>query len=169
MRPAPSPWIAWIDLATAMVALARTGCKAATVKPESPRVPKRTLQPKNLSFQPRPTYPYSPGTEAGGWVFTAGQVAWDEHSQIVGSGDVEAQTRQVLSNIRSVLAEAGASMADVVKCNVYLADIRTFQTMNRVFAEFFPDEPPARTTVQAALADEAMLVEIEAIAFTGRT
>ncbi len=130
-------------------------------------MPKRTLRPANLSFQPRPTYPYSPGTAAGGWVFTAGQVCWNERSEIVGRGDVAAQTRQVLSNVRSVLHEAGATMDDVVKCNVYLADIRAFQAMNDVFAEFFPHDPPARTTVQARLADADMLVEIEAIAYLG--
>ncbi len=130
-------------------------------------MPKQTLSPPNLSFQPRPTYPYSPGTAAAGWIFTSGQVAWNENSEIVGIGDVATQARQVLSNVRSVLQQAGATMADVLKCNVYLADIRSFQTMNDIFAEFFPEDPPARTTVQALLADERMLVEIEAIAYIG--
>jgi reactive intermediate/imine deaminase len=130
-------------------------------------MPKQVLRPKNLSFQPRPTYPYSPGASAGGWVFTAGQVAWDEHGQIVGLGDVRAQTRQVLRNVVSILREAGADVADVLKCNVYLADMRYFQAMNEVFAEVFATDPPARTTVQAALAEPEMLVEIEAIAFIG--
>ncbi|WP_075214003.1 RidA family protein [Mongoliimonas terrestris] len=129
-------------------------------------MPKTTLVPPNLSFQPRPSYPYSPGAAAAGFVYTAGQVAWDHEGRLVGGGDVAAQTRQVLSNIRSILAEAGATLDDVLKCNVYLADIRTFDAMNAVFAEFFPDKPPARTTVQAALAEPEMLVEIEAIAFT---
>jgi reactive intermediate/imine deaminase len=130
-------------------------------------MPKQVLRPANLLFQPRPAYPYSPGASAGGWVFTAGQVAWNENGQLVGIGDVTAQTRQVLGNIASILREAGATMADVVKCNVYLADIRHFQAMNAVFAEAFPTDPPARTTVQAALAEPEMLVEIEAIAFVG--
>ncbi len=130
-------------------------------------MPKQVLRPKNLLFQPRPSYPYSPGATAGGWIFTAGQVAWDDRGQVVGIGDVKAQTRQVLSNIISILREAGAGVDDVLKCNVYLADIRYFQEMNEVFAETFPTNPPARTTVQAALADPEMLVEIEAIAFTG--
>jgi 2-iminobutanoate/2-iminopropanoate deaminase len=128
-------------------------------------MPKTLLRPKNLLFQPRPSYPYSPGASAQGWIFTAGQVAWNDKGELVGIGDVRAQTRQVLSNIASILAEAGAGMSDVLKCNVYLADIRTFQEMNEVFAEVFASEPPARTTVQAALAEAEMLVEIEAIAF----
>lgn len=130
-------------------------------------MPKKVLTPTSLSFQPRPIYPYSPGTCAGGWVFTSGQVAWNERAELVGIGDVRVQTRQVLSNVRAVLAEAGAGMADVLKCNVYLTDIRNFQVMNEEFAAAFPHDPPARTTVQATLAEADMLVEIEAIAFVG--
>jgi 2-iminobutanoate/2-iminopropanoate deaminase len=130
-------------------------------------MPKQVLRPRNLSFQPRPTYPYSPGARGGDYVYTAGQVAWNDKGEIVGIGDVRAQTRQVLSNIASILREAGASMSDVLKCNVYLADIRDFQAMNEEFAKAFPTDPPARTTVQAALAEKEMLVEIEAIAYLG--
>jgi len=128
-------------------------------------MPKTVLRPKNLDFQPRPTYPYSPGARGGNTIFTAGQVAWDEAGQVTGLGDVRAQTVQTLNNVKSVLAEGGAGLGDVVKCNVYLKDMRDFQTMNEVFASFFPSEPPARTTVQAALAEPEMLVEIEAIAY----
>jgi 2-iminobutanoate/2-iminopropanoate deaminase len=128
---------------------------------------KRTLTPANLSFLPRPEYPYSPGTRGGGLVYTSGQVAWDADGRLVGSGDPAAQTRQVLRNVQSVLEAGGATLGDVMKCNVYLADIRHFQAMNRVFAEFFADQPPARTTVQAPLAEPEMLVEIEAIAWVG--
>jgi reactive intermediate/imine deaminase len=126
---------------------------------------KQILRPKNLSFQPRPTYPYSPGTKGGHYIFTAGQVGWNDKGVLVGIGDVRAQTRQVLKNIESILAEGGATFDDVVKCNVYLADIRHFQVMNEEFARAFPTNPPARTTVQAALAEPEMLVEIEAIAY----
>lgn len=130
-------------------------------------MPKQLLRPKNLSFQPRPTYPYSPGTAAGGFVYTAGQVAWNDKGKLVGLGDVRAQTRQVLKNVKSILAEAGATVDDVLKCNVYLSDIRYFQVMNEEFAKVFPKDPPARTTVQAPLAEPEMLVEIEAIAYVG--
>ncbi len=128
-------------------------------------MPKTVLRPKNLDFQPRPTYPYSPGARAGNYVFTAGQVAWDETGEVTGRGDVRAQTVQTLNNVKSVLAEGGAGLDDVVKCNVYLKDMRDFQAMNEVFASFFPTKPPARTTVQAALAEPEMLVEIEAVAY----
>ena len=84
---------------------------------------------------------------------------------MVGLDDVREQTRQVLSNIKSILEEGGAKLDDVAKCNVFLRDIRHFQIMNEEFAKFFPKDPPARTTVQAPLAEPDMLVEIEAIAF----
>ena len=128
-------------------------------------MPKEVLRPKNLRFLPRPEYPYSPGTKGGRLIYTAGQVAWDQNGNLVGVGDVRAQTIQVLKNIESILAEAGATMADVLKCNVFLPDIRDFQDMNREFARAFSKEPPARTTVQAVLAEAEMLVEIEAVAY----
>ncbi len=128
-------------------------------------MPKTVLRPKSPEFQPRPTYPYSPGAKGGHYIFTAGQVAWDETGEVTGLGDVRAQTVQTLNNVKSVLEEGGATLDDVVKCNVYLADMRHFQTMNEVFARFFPNDPPARTTVQAALAEPEMLVEVEAIAY----
>ncbi len=128
-------------------------------------MPRTTLRPKSLDFQPRPTYPYSPGARGGGMIFTAGQVAWDETGEVIGIGDVAAQTRQTLNNVVAVLHEGGASVDDVIKCNVYLADIRDFAVMNAEFAKVFPMDPPARTTVEARLAEAVMLVEIEAVAW----
>lgn len=128
-------------------------------------MPRTTLRPKTLEFQPRPLYPYSPGAKGGGFVFTAGQVAWDDTGALIAIGDVRGQTVQTLNNVKAVLEEGGASLDDVLKCNVYLADMGDFQTMNEAFAAFFPNDPPARTTVHAALAEPEMLVEIEAIAY----
>ncbi len=127
-------------------------------------MPKQVLKPAQLDFQPRPAYPYNPGTMAEGIIFVSGQVAWNHEGNVVGIGDPRAQTIQTLSNVVAVLAEAGATPEDVLKCNVYLADIRHFQIMNEEFAKVFKQSPPARTTVQAALAEPEMLVEIEAIA-----
>ena len=98
-------------------------------------------------------------------IFTAGQVAWDETGEVTGIGDVAEQTRQTLKNVVSVLHEGGATVDDVIKCNVYLADIRDFDVMNAEFARVFPTDPPARTTVEARLAEATMLVEIEAVAW----
>jgi reactive intermediate/imine deaminase len=130
-------------------------------------MPKKTLIPERLAFQPRPAYPYAPGAAGGGLVFTAGQVAWGPDGKLVAIGDVRGQTRQTLDNVLAVLAEAGATPADVVKCTVYLADIRHFEVMNEEFARVFPEDPPARTTVEARLAEPEMLVEVEAIASVG--
>ena len=128
-------------------------------------MPRKTLKPSSLEFQPRPSYPYSPGATGGGFIFTAGQVAWDESGEVTAIGDVAAQTRQTLKNVVSVLHEGGATVDDVLKCNVYLTDMRDFDAMNAEFAQVFPNDPPARTTVEARLADATMLVEIEAIAW----
>ncbi|MDH3760237.1 MAG: RidA family protein [Gammaproteobacteria bacterium] len=130
-------------------------------------MPRKILKPDQLDFQPRPTYPYSPGTRGGNMVYTAGQVAWGSDGNIVGVGDIEAQTRQTLSNLEAVLKEGGASWDDVLKCNVYLKDMKDFQRMNAIFAEIFPDHPPARTTVETPMAEETMLIEIEAVAYIG--
>ena len=128
-------------------------------------MPKTTLRPATLSFQPRPTYPYSPGAKGGQMIFTAGQVAWNEKGDVTGQGDVRLQTRQTLKNVISVLEEGGATIEDVLKCNVYLANIEDFQIMNEEFARVFRNNPPARTTIEARLAEPTMLVEIEAIAY----
>ena len=128
-------------------------------------MPKDILKPKNLEFQPRPKYPYSPGTKAGNMIFTAGQVAWDNTGKVIGINNIRAQTIQTLSNVISVLKEGGADIDDVVKCNVYLKDMNDFQIMNEEFAKLFSNNPPARTTVQTPMAEPEMLVEIEAIAY----
>jgi reactive intermediate/imine deaminase len=128
-------------------------------------MPRTVVKPKSLDFQPRPTYPYAPGAKGGGMVFTAGQVAWDETGNVTAIGDVRGQTIQTLKNVIAVLEEAGASLDDVLKCNVYLKDMNDFQIMNEEFAKVFPHDPPARTTVQTPLAEPEMLVEIEAVAF----
>jgi reactive intermediate/imine deaminase len=129
---------------------------------------KHVLRPAKLSYLPLPQYPYSAGTTANGMIYTAGLVAWDEQGRLVGKGDVRAQTRQIFINMLAVLEEAGAGFADILKCNVYLADMRFFPAMNEEFRIVFPQDPPARTTVQAALAEPEMLVEIEAIAYVDR-
>jgi len=130
-------------------------------------MPRTIVKPKSLDFQPRPTYPYAPGAKGGGMVFTAGQVAWDETGNVTAIGDIRGQTVQTLKNVIAVLEEAGASLDDVLKCNVYLKDMNDFQIMNAEFAKVFPVDPPARTTVQTPMAEPEMLVEIEAVAYIG--
>jgi 2-iminobutanoate/2-iminopropanoate deaminase len=132
-------------------------------------MPKHVLRPAKLSYLPLPEYPYSAATTANGMIYTAGLVAWDEQGKLVGKGDVRRQTRQIFANLRAVLAEAGAGLDDILKCNVYLSDIRFFPLMNEEFRDAFPSNPPARTTIEAALAEPDMLVEIEAVAFFAKS
>jgi 2-iminobutanoate/2-iminopropanoate deaminase len=122
---------------------------------------KITLQPSSIGV---PAAPYVPGTKRGALVFTAGQVAFDREGNVVGKKDVKAQTRQTLLNLKTVLEEGGATLADVMKTTVYLVDIAHFTDMNEVYTEFFGHQKPARTTVEARLARPELLVEIEAIA-----
>ena len=107
---------------------------------------------------PAPTAPYSPAVRAGDFIFVSGQA-------VVGT-DVKAETRQVLTNIRAVLAAAGATFADVVRCGVYLMKADDFQAMNEVYAEFFGNTKPARSTIiVAALPLKNAKVEIDMVAY----
>ena len=97
-------------------------------------------------------------------VFCSGQIALDPATGALVEGDVSAQTRQVLENLGAVLAAAGASFADVVKTTIFLADMADFATVNAIYGERFPSDPPARATVAAAALPRNARVEIEAIA-----
>lgn len=128
-------------------------------------MPKKLLVPETLSFQPRPSFPYAPGAMADGVIITAGQVAWNEKAEVVGVGDVAAQTTQTLSNVLSVLRAGGASLEDITTCTVYITDMRFFDKMNAAYLRFFEGVSlPARTTICTPLCDARMLVEIEATA-----
>ena len=107
---------------------------------------------------------YSQGIVANGFVFTAGQVPLIPGASNLREGGIEAQTRQVMNNIKGVLEAAGSSLESVVKTTVYLADIQDFAAFNAVYSEFFPDDPPARTTVQAGALPLGALIEVEAVA-----
>jgi reactive intermediate/imine deaminase len=100
---------------------------------------------------------------AGDFVFVSGQMAIDARGQLV-DGSIEVQTRQVMDNIKAILAEAGCTMKDVVKCTCWLDDARDFGRFNAVYASYFEDEPPARSTVRAQLMLDGKL-EVEAIAY----
>lgn len=115
---------------------------------------------------PAPRGPYSPAVKAGDYIFVAGQVPIDPITQKVITGDVQVETRQVLTNIKSILEGCGASMEDVVRCGVYLTSADDFQAMNEVYAEFFGSAKPARSTiVVAALPLRDAKVEIDAVAY----
>ncbi|MDE2821677.1 MAG: RidA family protein [Chloroflexota bacterium] len=107
---------------------------------------------------------YSQGIIANGLVFTAGQVPLIPGTSNLAEGGIEAQTRQVMNNIKGVLEASGSSMSGVVKTTVFLADINDFGAFNAVYSEYFPQEPPARTTVQAGALPIGALIEVEAVA-----
>src|SRR5581483_5625610 len=109
---------------------------------------------------PRAIGPYSQAIAAGDLVFCSGQIALDPATgEMVGSGDVRAQTRRVMDNLAAVLAAAGASLADVVKTTIYLQDLADFALVNEVYGACFPSAPPARATVQVAGLPRGALVE----------
>lgn len=112
---------------------------------------------------PPPVGPYSHAVTAGPFVFLSGQVALDASGQLL-PGDIVVQTVQVIQNMKTVLAAAGLNLKDVVKTTVYLADMADFKEMNRTYAEFFTEDPPARTTIQVAGLPRGAAIEIEAIA-----
>lgn len=115
----------------------------------------------------KPFAPYSPAIKKGNMVFTAGQLALNEKGELVGKGDIKAQTRQVLENVRACLEAAGARMEDVVVSHVFLADVANFQAMNEVYGEYFTENFPARACVITGLVKEEFLVEIAVIAVIG--
>jgi 2-iminobutanoate/2-iminopropanoate deaminase len=115
---------------------------------------------------PSPRGPYSPAVRAGDFVFVAGQIAVDPATDQSVTGEIRRETRQVLSNVSRILAGCGAEMADVVRTTVYLTDVADFKAMNEVYAEFFGDARPARTTVAVKdLPLPGAKVEIDVIAY----
>jgi 2-iminobutanoate/2-iminopropanoate deaminase len=115
---------------------------------------------------PAPRGPYSPAVRAGDYIYVAGQIPIDPVSGQVISGDVQVETRQVLTNIRNILEGCGATLADVVRCGVFLINGDDFKPMNEVYAEFFGEARPVRTTViVAGLPLKDAKIEIDAIAY----
>jgi 2-iminobutanoate/2-iminopropanoate deaminase len=113
---------------------------------------------------PQAIGPYSQAVGTDRMIYTAGQIALDPASMEVVSGGVEPETRQVLSNLKAVLEGANSGMKYVVKTTVFLRDMADFAKMNAVYAEFFPEDPPARSTVAVASLPKGVAVEIEAVA-----
>ena len=107
--------------------------------------------------------PYRQATEAGGLVYLSGQLALDEAGNLL-NGTVAEQTRKALERAQSLLKEGGLTLADVVKATVFLIDLKTFPEMNAVYAEFFPQDPPSRSTIQVAGLPKGGAVEIELVA-----
>ena len=123
-------------------------------------------RPIHASNLPKPVGPYSPGMGFERLVFVSGQGATDPATGTLVSADVSAQTEQCLRNVETILRAAGCGLQHVLRCGVFLLDIREFEQMNAVYARVFGEHRPARTTIQAAaLPGAGLRVEIDCIAY----
>ena len=116
---------------------------------------------------PNPQGPYSHAVKAGGFIYVSGQAALNPDTGAFEVGSVADETRRTIENIKAILEASGASLADVIKCSVFLSDIRDFKAMNEVYGEYFGAAKPARTTVQATLPAAGLKVEIDCVAYRG--
>ncbi len=115
---------------------------------------------------PPPVGPYSPGVEAGGWLFLSGQIALGSEGKIV-EGGTGAEARLVFDRLGQILGQAGYSLNDVVKLTLYLTDLSEFQTVNDLCAAYFSPPYPARVTIEVAGLPKGAALEVDAIAWKG--
>jgi aminoacrylate peracid reductase len=115
-----------------------------------------------------PIAPFSPGTLADGVVYVSGTLAFDKDNNVAHVGDAEGQTRQVLETIKSVIETAGGTMEDVTMNHIFLTDWANYATINKVYAEYFPGEKPARYCILCGLVRPDFLVEIATVAHIGK-
>lgn len=113
---------------------------------------------------PKAIGPYSQAIRAGGLVFVSGQIPLDPASGQIVEGDIAAQTRRVLENLKAILAAAGSSLDRAVRTTIFLTDLGHFDVVNQIYGEFFKETPPARSTVQVSRLPKNVLVEIDCIA-----
>ena len=108
--------------------------------------------------------PLSQAIKVGDWIFASGQLGTDPKTGRLAEGGIRAETRQVCENLKAVLEAGGSSLAKVCKVTIYMTDLGELMPMNEIFSEYFPKDPPARTTFQAAGLVAGARIEIEAIA-----
>lgn len=113
---------------------------------------------------PRAIGPYSQAVRAGGLLFVSGQIAIDPATNEMVPGDVGVQTRRVMENLKAILAAGGSGLDRVVRTTIYLRDLGDFARVNEVYASYFPQDPPARATIQAAALPRGAAVEIDGVA-----
>jgi 2-iminobutanoate/2-iminopropanoate deaminase len=120
----------------------------------------------NSPEAPAPIGPYSQAVQAGNTIYVSGQIALDASGgQLIGEGDVQAQTHQVMRNVQAVLAAGGYALADVVKCSIFVKDLGHFAVINEIYGSYFGQGPyPARETVEVSRLPKDVLVEISCIA-----
>ncbi len=125
------------------------------------RIEKRSISTEKA---PKAIGPYSQAIQFGNFLYTSGQLGLDPTTGKLADGGVEAETRQALENLTGILKSAGCGIESVLKTTVFLRDINDFSLMNTIYAEYFKDVPPARSTVQVAALPMGAAVEIEAVA-----
>ena len=113
---------------------------------------------------PKAIGPYSQAIRSAGLLFLAGQIPLDPATMQIVEGDIARQTERVLENVKAILTAAGSSLDRVVKTTVFLKDMNEFATMNEVYGRYFPQNPPARSTVEAARLPRDAKIEIEVVA-----
>jgi len=118
----------------------------------------------DISGAPAPVGPYSVATEANGFVFLSGQVGIDPAAGVVVDGGVAAETRQVMENIGTILAELSLGYSDIIKATIFLTDMNEFAIVNAAYGEYVGDAKPARSTVEVSALPLGVHVEIEVIA-----
>jgi 2-iminobutanoate/2-iminopropanoate deaminase len=118
----------------------------------------------NTNSAPAPIGPYSQAIVAGDFVFVSGQIPSNPSTGEIISGDVKAETKQVMENIKAVLSEAGVGFSNVVKTTIFLTDMQSFGQVNEVYGTYFTDQFPARETVQVSALPKNVNVEISVIA-----
>jgi 2-iminobutanoate/2-iminopropanoate deaminase len=123
-----------------------------------------TMHFHHTDSAPKAIGPYSQSVETDGWLYTSGQIALDPATGDLVGGGFEAQARQVLENLRHVLASAGCTFQDVVKAAVFVVDLADFPKLNALYAEAMGDHRPARSTIQVAALPKGALVEIDFVA-----
>jgi 2-iminobutanoate/2-iminopropanoate deaminase len=113
---------------------------------------------------PKAIGPYSQGIDAGGFVFTSGQLPLDMAVNVLEKDDIKKAAKNSLENCKAILEQAGLSLKDVIKTTVFMVDLSEFAAMNEVYASYFPENPPARSCVQVAALPLGVKIEIEMIA-----
>lgn len=127
-------------------------------------MPKEIISTKEA---PAAIGPYSQAVKVGDLVFVSGQIPLDPATGEMVEGDIEAQTKRVMENLRAVLRAAGAGFEHVVRSTIYLTDLGDFAKVNAIYGSYFPSEPPARATVQVAALPRGSKVEIDVVAHLG--
>lgn len=141
-----------------------TAALAASCAPPPPTVTAAGPCAAREAVNPATPLPYSESVKGGGLVHFAGKIGVTDQTRTLSSGRVEAETRNILESFRAAFATAGVGFEDVLNATVYLADIRDFDEMNRVYAGYFPQDPPARATVAVAGLPGGAAVEISFVA-----